>query len=116
MGSGPEESEWHGNLPASGAGQSCALCGAAEVRWVHALDPTRVGYRIYGKGHILPSFWTLCQRCERLYAAGDYEALIRLMLSAPSWESFTVQQVEECVRQPLAVFARADLGAVALPA
>ena len=78
------------------------------------MDPARVQYRVYGKGHTLPSFWTLCARCERLYAAGDYEALITLMLSAPSWESFTAQQIDECVRQPLTVFARADMGAVAL--
>jgi hypothetical protein len=82
---------------------------------MHALDPARVRYRVYGKGHTLPSCWMLCTRCERLYAAGDYEALISLMLSAPSWESFTTQQIDECVRQPLAVFARADLGATALP-
>lgn len=108
-------SEWLTSLPTSGVGQSCALCDAAEVRWVHALEPTRVRYRVYGKGHTLPSFWMLCARCERLYTAGDHEALLTLMLSAPSWESFTVQQIDECVRQPLAVFVRADLGAVALP-
>ena len=103
-----------GGLPTSGVGQSCALCAAAEVRWVHGLDPTRVRYRVYGKGHTLPSFWMLCARCERLYAAADYPALITVMLGAPSWESFATEQIDECVRQPLAVFARADLGAVAL--
>jgi hypothetical protein len=34
---------------------------------------------VYGKGHTLPTFWTLCERCESLYAAGVDDKLIELM-------------------------------------
>jgi hypothetical protein len=105
---------WLNSLPSSGVGQSCALCGANTAQWLHALNPSLVQYRVYGKGHTLPTFWTLCQRCERYYQAGNHEVLIGLMRNAPSWESFADEHVDECVRQPLAVFARADLGPSAL--
>lgn len=105
--------EW---LPVDGQDQSCAICDDHDVAWVHPLDRTQVGYRVYGKGHTLPGFWTLCERCERRYAAGLDESLVRLLLASGNLGAdIADEHVDEVVRQPLAVFRRADLGARPLP-
>jgi len=108
---------WLGSLPTSGAGQRCAFCDSSPVRWIQALDPALVQYRVYGKGHTLPTFWTLCDRCEQLYQAGDEETVVSVMLANSTQWSFRIKRAEdvyEHVRQPLAVFGRADLGPRAL--
>lgn len=113
-----EPPDWLGSLPTGAAGQSCAFCDNDAVRWVHALDPKLVQYRVYGKGHTLPTFWTLCDRCEQLYRAGDADAVVTVMMTANQWSSRTrgSDDIDEHVRKPLAVFTRADLGARALAA
>jgi hypothetical protein len=83
------------------------------------LTPALVQYRVYGKGHTLPTFWTLCGACERLHQAGAEEALLSIMLANSAQWAFRVQRpkdVDEQLRQPLTVFARADLGPRALNA
>jgi hypothetical protein len=77
-----EPPDWLESLPTGAAGQSCAFCDNDAVRWVHALDPKLVQYRVYGKGHTLPTFWTLCDRCEQLYRAGDADAVVTVMMTS----------------------------------
>jgi len=103
-------------VPTSPVGQSCALCGTRGVTWVHPLHPDRVAYRQYGKGHTLPTFWALCDRCEQVYASGDDDAAIALMRASNGWDHVPDEDVEECIAQPLAVFRRSDLGARRLDA
>jgi hypothetical protein len=92
------------------------VCAAQRPTWIHPLDPELVTYRVYGKGHTLPSFWTLCSRCEGRYCAGDFEALVTLTVDeSPEWSWEAREDIDECVRQPLRVFQRADLGARHLP-
>jgi hypothetical protein len=106
-------SEW---LPADSHDQSCALCGSTRVAWVHPLDGKLVTYRVYGKGHTLPGFWTTCEDCERRYAAGEDETLVALMRASGGFgPDLLDEHVDEVVRQPLAVFRRADLGTRPLP-
>ncbi len=104
----PDPPGWLDGAPTSGIGQSCAFCGTRDVAWIHRLSPELVGYRVYGKGHTLPTFWTLCDGCEQLYESGDDEAAVQVMRS--SWLPVADEDVTECIRQPLAVFRRADLG------
>ena len=99
-------------LPAGPEGQSCAFCGGEVVAWVHPLDQTLVRFRISGAEHTLPHFWTTCDHCERLYLAGEVETVVGLMTAAGEWPD---ADVDDQVRLPLAVFARADLGARRLP-
>ena len=99
-------------LPVTAADQDCALCGSDRVEWLHPLDMRQVRYRVYGKEHTLPHFWTLCGSCERLHEAGDVEGLLAVMTGnrdAYQWRD--AADVEELVRTPLVVFRRADLGA-----
>jgi hypothetical protein len=102
---------WKGGLPSRSTNQSCALCGADSPQWIHPLDPNRVRYRVFGKGHTLPTFWCLCSRCERLYQRGLDEDLIDIMTSSPEWAQFDEAYIAECVAQPLMVFRTADLEA-----
>ncbi len=79
---------------------------------MHPLDPHLVGYRVYGKGHTLPSFWAVCDACEQRYQAGDDEALVQAMLAADvNGLCESAQDIDELVRKPVNVFRRADLGA-----
>jgi hypothetical protein len=96
--------------PTSRHAQSCAFCGH-EVAWVHPLASDLVAYREYGKGHTLPTFWALCDRCEGIYASGDVDAAVEVMRASDAWSWVAVEDVDECIRKPLDVFRRADLGA-----
>jgi len=102
---------WVDGIPTTSWGQLCAICGTADGTWVHPLDPDQVGYREYDKGHTLPGFWALCQRCEQLYRAGEDTDLVEIMKSSPDWLWDSPRDIEECLRKPLAVFRRADKGA-----
>ena len=97
-------------LPTGPEDQSCAFCRFDDVAWVHPLDPALVSYRVYGKGHTLPTFWCLCDDCEQVYATGDDEAALARMRRSPEWGNVPVDQEDELVEKPLAVFRRADLG------
>jgi hypothetical protein len=108
LGSSPDRPGWVDGAPTSGIGQACAFCGTLNVAWVHRLARDRLTYRQYGKGHTLPSFWALCDRCEGVYASGDDDGAIELMRT--NWPYADDEDVAECIRKPLAVFRRADLG------
>jgi hypothetical protein len=97
--------------PTYGRGQSCAFCGFETVAWVHPLAVDLVAYREYGKGHTLPTFWALCDRCEEIHASGNADAAVDVMRSSDGWSWVADEDVAECIRQPLEVFRRADLGA-----
>jgi hypothetical protein len=101
---------WIDGAPTDARGQSCAICGDSEGLWVHPLHADLVGYREYGKGHTLPSFWCICQRCEDLYRAGHDQDLVDIMKASPRWDLDSNDDIEECLRKPLAVFRRADKG------
>lgn len=106
--SSSEPPGWVDGAPTSGIGQSCAFCGTRDVVWVHRLDRDLVAYQEYGKGHTLPSFWALCDRCEQVYATGDDTAAVVLMRSG--WSGVADEHVAECIGGPLAVFRLADRG------
>jgi hypothetical protein len=93
----------------TGVGQVCAFCSTGDVVWAHALAEDLVAYREYGKGHTLPTSWALCDRCEAIYDSGDDDATVEVMRSS-AWSWVSDEDVAECVRQPLTVFRRADLG------
>jgi hypothetical protein len=102
---------WVDGAPTSSAEQTCAFCGGSPIDWVHPLAPGLVEYRVYGKGHTLPSFWGLCDSCEQTYRSGDDVPVIDLIRSAGAWAWVADDDVAECIGQPLAVFRRADRGA-----
>ncbi len=107
----PDDHAWVDGAPTNGRGQSCVFCGTQDVAWVHPLASDLVAYREYGKGHTLPTFWAFCDRCEGIYASGDVEAAVEVMRSSDGWSWVASEDVTECIRQPLEVFRRADLGA-----
>jgi hypothetical protein len=102
---------WVDGAPTSSEGQSCAFCGQDDVTWVHPLDGERLTYRVHGKGHTLPAFWTLCDRCEQLHASEDVDAAVEVMRSSSPWSWVADEDVAECLHRPLAVFRSADRGA-----
>jgi hypothetical protein len=104
----------HG-LPDAVAGQTCAFCGGADVVWMHPLATDRVRFRRFGKDDTPPSFWTLCESCERLYREGRDDQLIALMKVAGGW-IWQGTDVEDVLRKPLDVFREADLGGRSIPA
>ncbi len=53
-------------LPTTSEDQSCAFCGDVPG-WVHPFDSARSTYVHDGQRYQLPTFWTICDRCERLY-------------------------------------------------
>jgi hypothetical protein len=108
LGSSPDPAGWVDGAPTSGVGQSCAFCGTRDVAWVHPLARDLLAYREYGNVYTLPTFWALCDRCERVYASGDDDAAVEVMRPSRSWVAD--EAVAECIRKPLAVFRRADLG------
>ena len=112
---GDADEDSRGWLPSTSQDQSCAFCGAVNVLWVHPLALDRVRYRRYGKGHTLPGFWTVCDGCERLVAAGADHELLTVMKGSDGWLWTTDEDVQEDLGQALGVFRRADLGARPLP-
>jgi hypothetical protein len=107
---GDDPPGWVDGAPTSPLDQSCALCGSVQVVWVHPLDIALVTYREYGKGHTLPTFWTLCQRCEDLYQRPADLEIVEIMKASGGWFWESDEDVAECIQQPLAVFRRADRG------
>lgn len=82
--------------------QSCAFCGESRPVFVHRLDPEHVEFRVFGKGHTLPSFWAACTRCEALAATHDDDGLLRLMAG---------EEEDHLSRQAaLTAFRASDLG------
>jgi hypothetical protein len=81
-----------------------------DVLWVHPLADDLIEYRVNGTGHTLPTFWTLCERCEQLHRCRDDTSILALLKHSPGW-LWQVEDGEEALAVPLAVFRRADLGA-----
>lgn len=97
---------WLDGAPTSGEGGMCVFCGSANVAWMHPLDRNNIQYRAYGKGHTLPTYWTLCEQCEQIYQTGDDDAAINAMKNHWIWHD-----IDESIRKPLQTFRRADKGA-----
>jgi hypothetical protein len=96
-----------GWLPLSGLQQSCATCSASVVMWLHPLSTEAARFRYLGKEYTLPTYWTLCDRCEHLYEQGADAELTDLIQreaqpSQPGDEAF--------FRQMIQTFGAADLG------
>ena len=86
--------------------QTCAFCGVSRPTFLHRLDPAHVQFRVYGKGHTLPTFWAACARCEALVSQGEDAALLHLM---------TYEEGDELAREAaLAAFRASDLGSESL--
>jgi hypothetical protein len=92
-------------LPTTNKDQLCAFCGQTP-RFAHALDPAHVRFRFFGKGYTLPTFWTVCERCEHLVSSGNDDALLRHMIRE--------QEDADLEQASLAAFRAADLGATRL--
>jgi hypothetical protein len=92
------------NLKRTSPRHNCAFCGRSQPRFAHRLDPRRVQFRVYDKGRTLPTFWTVCDRCEELVANGNDEELLRLMLEKHEVPERLVEQAS------LTAFRAADLG------
>lgn len=98
---------WQDGLPTSGREQTCAICMHHTVAWVHRLDPDDATFRMFGKGYTLPTFWTLCQSCEDIHAAGDHQGLADKMATSPNWID-PDEDGDEHIQAPLQAFIRAD--------
>jgi hypothetical protein len=105
-----QEPGWVAGAPTSPTDQSCAVCDSRDVVWVHPLASDLVRYEEYGKAKALPTFWTLCDRCEALYQSGGDDAVVAVMRSSDGWGWIATEHVAECVRKPLEVLRRADQG------
>lgn len=91
-------------LPLTNEDQSCAFCGADSPVWVHPLHESKSRFSAGGFNLNLPTFWTICQRCEELLAAGGDAELVRLLLDHES-DSL------DAAADTLAAFQNAELGA-----
>jgi len=96
---------WVDGAPTTGEGELCSFCGGVYVDWVHPLDQDKTSYRAWGKGYTLPTYWMLCERCEKTYRSGDDDATITVMKKYRLWND-----VDEDLRKPLDTFRRADKG------
>lgn len=97
-------------MPRTSRDQTCAACGDPSVTWLHPLAKNHVEFRAYNSGYTLPTFWTLCDSCETLYAAGDDDALLKRM-QQPDGDGSTWggQEWDELARKSSATFRDADL-------
>jgi hypothetical protein len=95
-------------LPTTNRDQSCAFCDASRPRFAHPLDRAHVQYRLDGKGHTLPTFWTVCERCETLVRRSDDAGLLRVMSGSDEGDDTEERQ------SALRAFRASDLGAVRL--
>jgi ribosomal protein S14 len=90
-------------LPTTNRDQSCAFCGRSRPLFVHRFHLSSIRFRAYGRGRTLPTFWTVCERCEELVINGNDEELLLLMRH---------QEEDALLRTAtLTAFRSADLGA-----
>lgn len=89
----------------------CAFCGVETAAWVHRLDWAKAQYRVYGKGHTWAGNVEVCDRCERLYRAGDDQTLVTVWQR--TWEH-SADDVRESIVNALIAFRDADLGVVSM--
>ena len=97
-------------LPTSARDQNCAVCGDENVTWLHLPATELVEFRAYDSGYTLPTFWTLCDVYETLYAAGDDTKMLTRMQQPDGDEG----EWDELAQKSLVTFRRADPGARAL--
>lgn len=84
---------------------ACLFCQSPDPVWQHDLDMSLSRFRtMFGKGKIWGSAQTLCDRCERLYNAGEYAALARFQTAQPP--SHGDELADHLIG--LAAFCRAD--------
>lgn len=89
-------------LPLTSRDQSCAFCGADRPRFVHPLAPQHLRFRVFGKGWTLPTFWTVCERCEAPVQDKADTDLLRHMIDRG--------EDRELAQASLTAFRAADLG------
>ena len=94
-------------LPLTNEDQSCSFCGAEAPGWVHPLDGSKTAFRVEGESWSLPTFWTVCQRCEELIAGGRNAHLAEL------FREHEADSLDEAIRV-VKTFRAADLGAQAI--
>lgn len=98
------------DLQISNRDQSCAFCGSERPLFAHRLDPAAVQFRSSDKGYTLPSFWTVCAKCEDLVARGDDDGLLTRMRVTGAHASAEHQHLATA----LVTFRVSDLGPTAL--
>lgn len=91
-------------LPITNEDQSCVFCDDPKPMWVHPLDENLTGFRSAGTSWTLPTFWTICERCEGLVAEGRDRDLAQLFFDHEADSMDEACQVVE-------TFRAADLGA-----
>lgn len=89
-------------LPLTNEDQSCAFCDQPPD-WVHPLAEDRTAFKLNGRPHTLPTFWTVCSRCEDAYQAGLDDELVQRQVDIQSDDLALAKKVTE-------VFRTADLG------
>jgi hypothetical protein len=87
----------------------CELCHAGEGEWVHQLDPAKLEFRKYGKGHTWADQVRVCERCDQLLRDQEFEALVALQVGV---DPLTPGAIEEEIRKPFAVYCAAYLRTV----
>lgn len=97
------------DAPTRGPGV-CSFCGEPSAVWLHPLDPERTGFLVYGKGHTLPTFWMLCDRCETVYRSGNDDDAVAIM-RASRHPDVDDRDVAELLRKPVAALRSSDRGA-----
>jgi len=89
-------------LPLTNEDQLCAFCDQLPG-WVHPLAEDGTAFNLNGRPHTLPTFWTVCSRCEDAYQAGLDDELVRRQVDIQGNELALAEKVTE-------VFRAADLG------
>jgi hypothetical protein len=91
-------------LPLTNEDQFCAFCDYKAPTWVHRFDRKKTTFQTESGGSTLPTFWTVCQRCEELVDDGDDAELARLFHQQEADSLIDALRIVE-------VFRGADLGA-----
>ena len=91
-------------LPLTNEDQSCGFCDDEGPTWVHPLDEAKVRIRVGEENFTLPTFWTICRRCEELLTEGRDSDLARIF---HHHEADSLNEASRVVE----VFRAADLGA-----
>lgn len=90
-------------LPLTNEDQTCSFCDDGAPTWVHPLDESKTKFETVRGNSTLPSFWTVCQRCEQLIDGGQDDELARL------FQENEADSMREAIRV-VQVFRVADLG------
>lgn len=91
-------------LPLTNEDQFCSFCDDKAPTWVHPFEENKTAFQTEWGTSTLPTFWTVCQRCEELVGEGQDAELARL------FHEHEADSLGEAVRV-VEVFRGADLGA-----